>query len=45
MRLKLQELLEANREVQELRKQKADGYEKIDEILHHQGLLFVPKAI
>ena len=45
MRLRLQELQETNLEAQELRQQKADGYEKIDEILHHQGLPFVPKAI
>ena len=45
MRLKLQELQEINREAQELRQQKANGYEEIDKILHHQGLLFVPKAI
>ena len=36
---------EVNREVQELKQQKVDGYEKIDKIFHHQGLSFVPKAI
>ena len=45
MRLRLQELQENNRKAQELKQQKANGYEKIDEILHHQGLPFVPKAI
>ena len=45
MRLKVQELQETNREAQELRQQKADGYKEINEILHHQGLPFVPKAI
>ena len=45
MRLKLQELQETNREAQELRQQKIDGYEEINEILHHQGLPFVPKTI
>ena len=45
MRLRLQELQEANREAQELKQKKANGYEKINKILHHQGLPFVPKAI
>ena len=45
MRLRLQELQEANRKAQELRQQKVDGYKKIDEILYHQGLPFVPEAI
>ena len=45
MRLRLQELQETNRKVQELRQQKANGYEKIDEILNYQGLPFIPKAI
>ena len=45
MRLRLQELQETNSEAQELRQQKADGYEEIDDILHHQGLPFVPEAI
>ena len=45
IRLRLQELQETDLEAQELRQQKADGYEEIDEILHHQGLPFVPKAI
>ena len=34
-----------NREAQELRQQKANGYEEINKIFHHQGLSFVPKAI
>ena len=45
MTLRLQELQEAAREVQKLRQQKANGYKKIDEIFHHQGLPFVPIAI
>ena len=45
MKLKLQELQEANSEAQELRQQKTNGYKKIDKILHHPGLPFVPKAI
>ena len=45
MRLRLQALQETNSEARELRQQKADGYEKIDYILHHHGLPFVPKAI
>ena len=45
MRLKLQELQETNLEAQEMRQQKADGYEEIEEIIYHQGLPFVPEAI
>ena len=45
MRLRLQELQESNSKTQELRQYKANNYEKIDEILHYQGLSFVPKAI
>ena len=45
MRLKLQELQETNSKAQELRQQKANGYKEIDNIIHHQGLQFVPKAI
>ena len=45
MRLKLQELQEADRDAQELRQQKADGYKEIDEIFHHHGLPFVLKTI
>ena len=45
MRLRLQELQETDSEAQELRQQKADGYEEIDDILHHQGLPFVLEAI
>ena len=45
MRLRLQELQETDSKAQELRQQKADGYEEIDDILHHQGLPFVPEAI
>ena len=43
MRLRLQELQETDSEAQELRTK--DGYQDIDGVLHHQGLLFVPKAI
>ena len=45
MRLKLRELQETYLEAKELRQQKTDGYKEIDEILNHQGLLFVLKAI
>ena len=44
MRLRLQELQEGNSEAQKLRQQKANSYEKIDEIVHHQGLPFIAKA-
>ena len=43
MRLRLQELQEADSEAQELRTK--DGYQDIDGVLHHQGLPFVPEAI
>ena len=45
MRLRLQELQETDSKAQELRQQKADDYEEIDNILHHQGLPFVLEAI
>ena len=45
MRLRWQELQGANCEAQELRQQKAVGYEEIDKDLNYQGLPFVPKAI
>ena len=45
MRLRLQELQETNSKVQELRQQKADGYEEIDDIFYYQSLPFVLKAI
>ena len=45
MRLRLQELQETDLKAQKLRQQKADGYEEIDKIFHHQGLPFVPEAI
>lgn len=43
MRLKLQELQETNPKAQEAKKK--DGYKEIDEVLHHQGLSFVPETI
>ena len=45
MRLRLQKLQEADRKAQELRQQKADNHEKIDEILYYQSLPFLPKTI
>ena len=36
---------ETDCEAQELRQQKGDSYEKIEDIRHHQGLPFVPEAI
>ena len=45
MRLKLQELQEADSKAQELKQQKPDGYKKINNILYYQSLPFVPKAI
>ena len=43
MRLRLQELQETDSEAQKLRSKK--GYKEVKRVLHHQGLLFVPKAI
>ena len=45
MRLKLQELQEVDNKAPEQRQEKAGNYEKIDEILHHQSLLFISKSI
>ena len=45
MKLRLQELQEANCKAQKLMQQKANGYEKIDEIFYHQSLPLVSKAI
>ena len=45
MRLRLQERQETNSNAQELRQQGQKRYEKVDGMLHHQGLLFVPKTI
>lgn len=45
MKLRLQELQEADIEAQYLTQQKSKGYKEIDEILHHQSLLFIPEAI
>ena len=43
MRLRLQELQETDSKAQKLRSKK--GYKEVEGVLHHQGLLFVPKAI
>ena len=45
MRLRLQELQKTNSKAQKLRQQEQKGYEKVNGVLHHQGLSFVPKAI
>ena len=45
MRLWLQELQETDSEAQELRQQVQKSYKKVDGVLHHQGLSFVPEAI
>ena len=45
MRLRLQELQETNSKAQELRQQGREDYEKVNRVLHHQGLPFVPKVI
>ena len=43
MRLRLQELQETNSEPQELRSK--EGYKKVERILYHQGIPFMPEAI
>ena len=43
MRLRLQELQETDSEAQEL--QSKEGYKDVKEVLHHQGLPFMPKTI
>ena len=45
MKLKLQKLQETNSEVQELRQQGREDYEKVDRVFEYQGLLFVSEAI
>ena len=47
MKLRLSELQESDPEAQELKskEQLPDGWEDIDGVLHHQGLLFVPEVI
>ena len=43
MRLRLQELQETDSEAQVL--QSKEGYKEVKGVLHHQGLLFVPKTL
>ena len=45
MWLGLQELQETNSEAQELRQQGQESYKEVDEVFHHQCLLFMPEAI
>ena len=45
MRLRLQELQETDPKAQKLRQYVREGYKEVDEVLHHQDLLFVPEAI
>ena len=46
MRLRLSKLQESNDEAQKIRAEGSkDAYEKVDRVLYHQGLLFVPEAI
>ena len=43
IRLRLQELQQTNSKAQELQSKK--GYKEVKEVLHHQGLPFMPEAI
>ena len=43
MRLRLLESQKSNFKAQKLSKK--DSYKKVDEVLHHQGLFFMPEAI
>ena len=45
MGLGLQELQKGDSKAKELKQQKTNGYNKIDEIFYHQGLPFVLQAI
>ena len=45
MKLRLQELQETDFKAQKLREQGRESYKKVNGVLHHQGLPFVPKAI
>ena len=45
MRLKLQKLQEVKSKAQELKQQKINGYEDINEIFYYWGLQFILKAI
>ena len=44
-RLRLAELQESNEEAQKIRTEGLNGYEEVDEVLHHQGLSFMPQVI
>ena len=43
MRFRLQELLETDSEAQKLRSK--EGYKDVEQVLHNQGLSFMPEAI
>ena len=45
MRLRLAGLQESDEEARKIRVEGLDGYEEVDGVLHHQGLLFVPEII
>ena len=45
MTLRLVELPESDKKAQKMRTEDLNGYEKLDGILYHQGLLFLPKVI
>ena len=45
MRLRLAELQESDKWAQRIRTEGLNRYEEFDGVLHHQGLLFVPKVI
>ena len=45
MRLKLLELQESDPKAWKIRAKDLEGYEEVDEVLHHQGLPFIPEVI
>ena len=45
MRLKLQELQEEDAHAQKIKAEKREGWEDSEEVLHHQGLSYVPEFI
>ena len=45
MRLWLAELQQSDKEVQRIRAEGLNGYKKLDRVLYHQGLLFIPQVI
>ena len=45
MRLRLQELQAKEEQARKTRAENSEGWDNIDGVLHHQGLLYVPEII